>query len=231
MHSKKWDGLPLVIFGSGGTSKEVAFFVREINRNAKNKIFNLLGFVESDCNLVGKGVDNMKIISCDKEFSEFASSFPLLGVVLPLGTPKLKKRIFDKILFEIPNIVYPNLIYPSVNFDEINVEIGYGNIIAAGVNLTTDIKIGNFNLFNSNTTVGHDTVIDSYCVINPLASISGNVLLEDEILIGTGANVLQGLKIGSQSTIGAGAVVTKNVKPGSTMVGMPARNLIKDKMK
>lgn len=225
----RWDGLPIVIFGASGISREVAFLIEDINDNSVSPIFNFIGFVESNRDSVGKKIGEYAVVTCDEEFEVFSSRFPVLGVVLPIGFPSIKKKIFDNVLHKIDNLVFPNLIHPSVSLKTNTVKFGFGNIVTAGVRMTTDIEIGNFNLFNLNTTIGHDVKIGDYCVLNPLASISGGVILEDEILIGTGANILQNIKIGKQSIVGAGAVVTKDVDPNSTVVGIPAKPLRREK--
>jgi acetyltransferase-like isoleucine patch superfamily enzyme len=45
--------------------------------------------------------------------------------------------------------------------------------------------------------------------------------------IGAGAVILPGLQIGEGAMVGAGAVVTKNVPAGATVIGNPARALLK----
>jgi acetyltransferase-like isoleucine patch superfamily enzyme len=45
--------------------------------------------------------------------------------------------------------------------------------------------------------------------------------------IGSGAVILAGVTIGEGALVGAGAVVTRNVPPGGTVVGNPARVLLK----
>lgn len=45
--------------------------------------------------------------------------------------------------------------------------------------------------------------------------------------VGSGAVILCGVTIGERALIGAGAVVTKDVPPGATVVGNPARLLLK----
>jgi sugar O-acyltransferase (sialic acid O-acetyltransferase NeuD family) len=222
-----WNGLPVVIFGSGGISRETLHIIEETNSFNKVKVFDFLGFVESEENKMGQEVTKgYKIISCDNSFLELAKMYKILGVVIPLGTPKIKKVIYEK-LKKIENVVFPNIIHPNVTLDKQTVNLGIGNIIASGTRLTNDIVIGNFNLINLNCTVGHDTNIGNYNVINPLASISGSVEIGECCLIGTGANILQQLNIQDYSTIGAGSVVTKDVMLNETVVGIPAKRLEK----
>jgi len=221
----RWNGLPLVIFGSSGISKEVSLLVEDINSHSPVKLFDFLGFVESDPEMVGERSSIYEIVSCDRDFATFAARFPVLGIALPIGFPKVKRKIFSCVLADIKNIVYPNLIHPSVSVQSETLDIGVGNIITAGVRLTTNIKIGNFNLFNLNSTVGHGVAIGDFCVINPVATISGGVTIENDVLVGTGANVLQNITLKARSTVGAGALVSKEVPEDTTVVGIPAKPL------
>ncbi len=46
--------------------------------------------------------------------------------------------------------------------------------------------------------------------------------------IGSGATILCGVTIGEGAMVGAGAVVTRDVGPGETVVGVPARVLLRN---
>lgn len=218
-----WTGLPLVIFGSGGISKEVYKIVKDINKVNNQQIFDFVGFVESDKDEMDKEIiDGFKIVSSDESIFEFSLKYPVIGIIIPIGNPKVKNLIYNKVK-TISNAVFPNIIHPRISFNKENIEIGKGNIITEGVSLTCDIKIGDFNLINLNSTVGHDTEIGNFNVINPLVAISGSVFVGNCCLVGTGAQILQGLEVSSYSTIGAGAVVVKNIGYGTTVVGIPAK--------
>lgn len=221
-----WSGLPVVIFGSGGISKEVFKVLQEINHSNKFSVYDCLGFVEDDCSKLGNEVlPGVQVVTCDAEFACYvANKGTTLGVVIPFGNPKIKSKVYDRIK-DIDNIVFPNIIHPNAQFDVKSVHMGFGNVITPGANLTCDINIGNFNLINLNSTVGHDTRIGDFNVINPLVAVSGDVEIGNCCLIGTGAKILQQLALSDNVTVGAGAVVVKSVEADSTVVGVPAKKI------
>lgn len=54
-------------------------------------------------------------------------------------------------------------------------------------------------------------------------------VLGDGVFIGAGARVLGGIRLGDDCTVGANAVVIADVPVGATMVGVPARQVGKDR--
>ena len=114
-----------------------------------------------------------------------------------------------------------------------DVTIGEGAILSPFVTLTSNIRIGcNFHA-NIYSYVAHDCVIGDFVTFAPSVRCNGNVWIEDHAYIGTAAIIKQGqpgypLTIGRGATVGMGAVVTRDVPPGVTVVGNPARVVVKD---
>ena len=116
-----------------------------------------------------------------------------------------------------------------------NVKIGNHVTIHPGVVIYADCIIGNHVTIHSGTIIGSDGFgfapkeDGSFQKVPQL----GNVVIEDHAYIGTAATIRQGtpnspLVIGRGAVIGMGAVVTKSVPPGLTVVGNPAKPLIKN---
>lgn len=109
-----------------------------------------------------------------------------------------------------------------------DVIIGDGACLSPYVALTSNIRIGCCFHANLYSYVEHDCVIGDFVTFAPGAKVNGNVTIGDHVYIGSGAIIRQGLTIGAGAIVGMGAVVTRDVPPGVTVVGNPAKPLIKD---
>jgi len=108
-------------------------------------------------------------------------------------------------------------------FIENDVVIGNNVTIKCGVQLWDGLRVGNNVFIGPNAT---------FC--NDKYPKSGNreyeclqTIIEDDVSIGANATILPGVKLGRGAVIGAGSVVTKDVPQGVTVIGNPAKEIIR----
>lgn len=209
----------IVIVGTGGFAKEVAFLIDNINKEKEE--WNIRGFITNDEEKINIQHGKYIIFNTDRWLLNVNSS---LYVAIGIGVPQLRAKLFTE-YDENKKLIFPNLIHPNVVADIERIKFGKGNLICAGNIFTTDIEIGSNNLFNLDCTIGHDVKIGDSNVLNPSVNISGGVKIENNILLGTGVQILQYLSIHNNSIIGAGAVVCNNISEEGVYVGIPAKKI------
>jgi sugar O-acyltransferase (sialic acid O-acetyltransferase NeuD family) len=214
----------MIILGSGGLAREMAMVLDHVS--SREHRWRFLGFVGGSPDETGRDLGYGKILGDD---AWLLSSGIAADLVMGVGHPALRAKILGRYLEQGDRFGYPNLVHPAASLDLGRVEMGRGNVITAGMALTCDIRIGDLNLFNLNGTVGHDAVIGSFNVFNPSVNISGGVEIGDRVLVGTGCQILENLRVGSDATLGAGSVVRADVEAGQTVVGVPARPLVRSR--
>lgn len=109
---------------------------------------------------------------------------------------------------------------------EDNVDIGANGVIDRGS--WRDTVIGRGTKINNLVHIAHNVIIGRHCLVGAGAKICGSVNVEDFAEIWTGATIRDHINIGEGATVGMGAVVIKDVPPHTTVVGNPARTLIKN---
>jgi sugar O-acyltransferase (sialic acid O-acetyltransferase NeuD family) len=206
--------IDLFIVGAGGHAREVAQLVDAINR--VQPTYTLCGFVERDSSAIGRRSRGHVVVASDSDFLGRHAA-----AAMGLGFPQAIRRV-AALAAEARGLQWPNLVHPSAIWQPEMVTFGKGNVVCAGVILTTDVRLGSFTLINRSANISHDVEIGDWSVVNPGAQLSGDVRIGRGCLIGAGAIVLQGRRVDDGAVVGAGAVVTSDVPAGVTVVSVPA---------
>jgi sugar O-acyltransferase (sialic acid O-acetyltransferase NeuD family) len=209
----------IAVVGAGGFAREVAWLIRDINR--ENSEYEFVGYLVSDLSRLGEHDSRAEVLG---DFSWLESHHGRVdALALGIGTPSWRLKLSAELETKFSWIEWPALVHPSVRFDNDTCSVGRGTILCAGVIGTVNVVFDPFVMVNLACTIGHEARLGRGCVVNPTVNISGGVTLGDGVLVGTGAQILQYVQVGAGATIGAGAVVTKNIPPNVVAHGVPAK--------
>lgn len=106
---------------------------------------------------------------------------------------------------------------------ENDVVIGNNVTIKSGVQVWDGIQIENDVFIGPNVTFTNDKAPRSKKYPEQFLK----TVVKHNASVGANATILPGITIGEYAMIGAGAVVTKNVRPYTTVLGNPAREVMK----
>lgn len=162
-------------------------------------------------NYLGK---ESEVINKLKKFDYFAC----------VGHNGIREKIITQLSKHLGNPI--NAIHPSAVVSA-SVRMGDGVMIAANATLNPLVEIGRGVICNTSSSIDHECIIGDFTHIAPNAVLCGNVQVGRNSFIGANSVIRQGVTIGNNVTIGAGTVVLKDVADGVTLVGNPARTLVK----
>jgi len=204
----------LAIIGAGGHGKVVADLA--LNCGWSSVFF----FDDNKKNIqptsLGKVLGNLETLK--KDIDLFSA------IAFGIGNNKIRRNLIE--YFAKTDITLPSLIHPSAYISSFS-RVGYACVVLPKVLIHTSSTFGAGVILNSGCVIEHDCIIQNYSHISPNATLAGNVTVGENAWIGLGALIHPGIVIGKNAVVGMGAVVTKDVPPNTTVVGNPARPLVK----
>lgn len=195
----------LIIVGAGGHGKVIA-------DNALKNGYTDICFIDDNARGTCMG---FPIVGTSAELETLDDG--RTDFVIGIGNNSVRKRIADKYC-----VNWVALIHPSAQI-AVNVSIGEGTVIMAGVAVNACAVIGNHCIVNTGAIVEHDNVLEDYVHVSPGAKLGGTVRVGEQTHVGIGAAVKNNVDICSDCVVGAGAVVVKNIRNKGTYMGVPAK--------
>ena len=80
---------------------------------------------------------------------------------------------------------------------------------------------------NTGSSVNQGSKVGHYSTLSPGARVCGDVIMGHTVSMGASSTIINLKNIGSDVTIGAGAVVIEDIPDSITVVGVPAKPLVK----
>lgn len=139
-----------------------------------------------------------------------------------IGNNAVREKVQEKLSDEGLNVV--SLIHPSA-FIGMDVEMGIGTAVMAGVVINSSTSIGKGCIINTSSSLDHDNLLEDYVHISPGVNIAGTVKVGKGSWLGIGSVVSNNISICSGCKVGAGAVVVKDITESGTYVGVPVRRV------
>lgn len=216
MSSNRKQRTPCIILGCGGHGRVVL----DVLTNAGGH--EVVGFVDSDPNMVGRRVDGIEVIGRPGDLPRIRSERGVARAIVAIGDNGVRRALAD----ELDSLGFEliNAIHPSANLAR-NASLGKNSVIAAGALVCAHCQIGDSVILNTGCIVDHESLIGTATHICPGARIAGRVTIESGAFVGIGATIIQSIRVGCEAVVGAGAVVIEDVAPMSTVVGVPARQI------
>lgn len=207
----------LVIVGTGGMGREAAAWVEDAGRGD-----DLVGFLDDDPVLHGGEVVGSPVLGD----LAWLTGQQDVEVVVAIGSPARRAEVVHHL--DAAGVRLATVVHPTATIGP-RTRIADGAIVCPGVLLTCDVTVGRAAIVNYGAMVGHDSRIGDAAFVAPGAHLAGTVTVGARADIGIGASIIQGITIGEDAVVGAGAVVIRDVPPDTTVVGVPAQPLRRDR--
>lgn len=209
----------LIILGAGGTSREIAGAVRDVNQRELH--WDLLGYLDDDPALHGAQIDGLPVLGL-LETAGRSEAQVIIGVARAKN-PGVRRSIVERL--NLPRERYATIVHPSASVSP-HAKTGAGTAILHNVVITSGTVVGDHVLILQNVTMAHDQVVEDFVTIAPGATIAGGVRLKQGSYIGAGSAILDGVSVNEGALVGIGSVVLWDVPAGATVVGNPAQALL-----
>lgn len=180
--------------------------------------YNLIGY--HDVVEVNKNPYNLAFLGGEAQFEKHQGF-----LFTSIGDNALRNKIYDAISAIKANM-FVTLQHPTAIVSN-TVIIGQNTLISAGAIINAQCHVGIGCIINTGTIIEHECQILDFAHIAPGVVLAGNVTIGKRSFIGAGAVVKQGITIGNDVVVGAGTVVIKDIPDHTTVVGNPAKKLIK----
>ena len=200
----------ILVYGAGGTGKEVIDYLKGTHT------YEIYGLIDQRYPEL-KEVFGVPVVGRMDDLDRLYNA----GITKIINAVAFKDRAhYRKEIFEIlkkKGFEFVNIIHKTASIEP-SVKLGVGNMICAGVIISSGAKIGNNCLLNNGSIVSHDCIVSDHCHIASGAILAGYVTVGENTLIGQNCTVNVGVKIGKNVVVQNGVHIFKDVKDGEVVL-------------
>ncbi|MEO7396951.1 MAG: acetyltransferase [Ilumatobacteraceae bacterium] len=206
----------VLLVGAGGHARVCLEALQDDSAN------DVVGAVSTD----GRGLGDLGVgmLGADGDIVRLIEQHQLTAAFAAIGDNAARSRAVQRCLDAGLTVIAAVSRFAMVSRTAV---IGAGAALLPGAVVNAATHVGTGAIVNTNASVDHDGRIGDFVHVAPGVAIGGAVTVGAFAMIGTGARILPGVTIGRDAIIGAGAVVRHDVADGETVVGVPARPLLR----
>lgn len=202
---------PLVIYGGGGHGLVVA-------EAAEAAGHHVLGLLDDAMPAAAAGDLAWPLLRHDDP--QLVGAAFIVGV----GDNLARRRLTQDLRYAgrtLTSVVHPSAVVSRSATLAEGVFVGPQAVVNAHAVLAEGVIV------NSGAVAEHHARVGEFAHVGPRAALGGAARAGARTLVGIGAVVLPRVHVGEGCTVAAGAVVTRHVADGQTVVGVPARVLVR----
>lgn len=196
-----------------------ASFAEEVTDLCRSAGLGVAGWIEGLDAEAAKGRSDPPIVWVDDQ-AGFCPDLPILPAI---GSVE-RRGILERLVAEgrtLSTFIHPSaVVAPSAVIEA-------GCVVFPMVVVGARSRIGRGTIVNRGALIGHHTTIGPFGFVGPGANLAGKITLGSQVHVGIGAIVRDGVTVGDRALIGSGAVVVGDVDAGSTVIGIPARPMVR----
>lgn len=204
----------LIVFGAGGHGRVVADAARRSGR-WKDIVFADDRF---------RNMENAERLPVIGAFADALGGQRDYAAALGIGNNARRLEVAETLREK--GIPLPAIVHPDATVAE-DAAIADAVVVLARAVLQPGARAGFASIINTASVVEHDCVLEEGVHVSPGACLGGEVRVGRGAWIGMGAVVAHLLSIGAGAVVGAGAAVTVDVPGNVTVVGVPAKPLVR----
>lgn len=205
--------LSILIIGAGGHGKVCVDVAHVLG-------LDVVGFLDNDAALLGREIDNVRVLGGDGELDRFPPSVVVLvngvGSTVSLGPRRATYERLAGLGYHFERMCHPHA--PVAR----SASLGNGVQVMAGAVIQPGARIEENCIINSGAVIEHDCIVGAHSHVAPGAVVCGGVTIGAECHVGAGATIVQGISLGDGAIVAAGAVVVRSVPGGQRVAGVPA---------